>query len=140
MVASIAHNGGRSCVNASSIWVPSHAEEISEAVAARLSEILPLAAHDENALLAPFVDPNVAERISKMIDQGLGEQGAREVTARHRQGDRLTKWQNCSYLLPTLVLCEDADHSLANKEFLFPFASVVKANQERYLRRLGQVW
>jgi len=137
MVASIADNGGRSCVNASSIWVPAHAEEISEALAARLSQIVPLAADDENALLAPFVDSNVAERISNMIDQGLNEPGARDVTATRRQGARLSRWQNCSYLLPTLVLCEDAEHSLANKEFLFPFASVVKVNQDRIPAALG---
>ena len=137
MVASIADNGGRSCVNASSVWVPAHAEEISDALAARLSQIVPLAADDENALLAPFVDPNVAERISNMIDQGLSEPGALDVTATHRKGDRLTRWQNCSYLLPTLVLCEDAEHSLANKEFLFPFASVVKVNQDRIPAALG---
>jgi hypothetical protein len=33
MVASIADNGGRSCVNASAVWAPAHAEEISEALA-----------------------------------------------------------------------------------------------------------
>ena len=30
-----------------------------------------------------------------------------------------------TYLLPTIVLCERPDHPLANREFLFPFASVV---------------
>ena len=98
MVASIAENGGRSCVNASGIWVPAHAEEISQALAERLAQIIPRAADDENAQLAPFVDPNVATRISNMIDQGLTEPGARDVTASHRQADRLTQWQNCSYL------------------------------------------
>lgn len=137
MVNSIADNGGRSCVNASGIWVPSHAEEISEAVAARLAQIVPRAADDEKALLAPFVDPNVATRISQMIDQGLTEPGARDVTAKHRQGDRLTQWQNCSYLLPTLVLCDNSEHSLANKEFLFPFASVVRISQEQVPEALG---
>ena len=37
MVASIADNGGRSCVNASAVWAPAHAEEISEALAERLA-------------------------------------------------------------------------------------------------------
>ena len=35
MVASIADNGGRSCVNASAVWAPAHAEEIAEALAKR---------------------------------------------------------------------------------------------------------
>ncbi len=137
MVNSIADNGGRSCVNASGIWVPAHAEKISEAIAARLAQIVPRAADDENALLAPFADANVATRISQMIDQGLTEPGARDVTSTHRQDDRLTQWQNCSYLLPTLLLCEAAEHPLANKEFLFPFASVVKVNQEQIPEALG---
>ncbi len=85
MVRSIADNGGRSCINASSIWVTAHAEEISEALAERLAQIKPLAADHEAAQLAPFVDPNVAARISQMIDQGLNEPGAREVT-RSREG------------------------------------------------------
>ena len=40
----------------------------------------------KTAQLAPFRDPNVASRISQMIDQGLTEPGARDVTARSPQG------------------------------------------------------
>ena len=128
MVASIADNGGRSCVNASAVWTPKYADEISEALAKRLAQIVPRAADDENAQIAPFVDPNVATRINAIIDQGLSEPGARDVTAAYRDGERLVSWNNCSYLLPTIIRC-DTDHSLAKKEFLFPFASVVEAKQ-----------
>lgn len=137
MVRSIADNGGRSCINASGIWVPAHADEISEALAERLAKITPRAADDDEAQLAPFADPNVAMRISQIIDQGLTNPGAREVTASHRKGERLVTSQGCSYLLPTVVLCEDAQHPLANKEFLFPFASVVKTTQEQIPEVLG---
>ena len=137
MVRSIADNGGRSCINASGIWVPRHAEEISEALAERLSRILPLPAEDDRAQLAPFADVNVAGRISQMIDQGLATPGAREVTASKREGSRLVKQNGCSYLLPTIVLCETADHPLANKEFMFPFASVVTAEIENIPQVLG---
>src|SRR5687767_6314493 len=65
MVTSIAANGGRSCINASGIWVTAHAEEISEALAARLARIAPRAADDDEAQLAPFADANVASRISQ---------------------------------------------------------------------------
>ena len=129
IVASIADNGGRSCVNASAVWVPKYADEIAEALAERLAEIAPRAADDEDAKIAPFVDPQVAKRINAIIDQGLSEPGARDVTAAHRAGERLAVWNNCSYLLPTIVRC-DADHPLAQKEFLFPFASVVEVNQD----------
>jgi len=130
MVASIVDNGGRSCINASGIWVTKHAEEIAEAVAARLAQVMPRASDDEKAQLAPFVDPNVAARISQLIDQGLTEPGVRDVTASHRTGERLTSWNGCSYLLPTVLLCENAEHPMANKEFLFPFASVVQVKPE----------
>lgn len=129
MIASIAENGGRSCVNASSIWTPKYANEIAEALAKRLVEISPRAADDENALLAPFADPQVANRINTMIDHALTEPGARDVTAAYRDGERLVNWSNCSYLLPTIVRC-DFDHSLANREFLFPFASVLQVDQK----------
>ncbi len=129
MVASIADNGGRSCVNASAIWTPRYENEIAEALAERLARIVPRAAEDENAQIAPFVDPQVATRINSIIDQGLSEPGARDVTAPYRDGERLVSWNGCSYLLPTIVQC-DPDHPLAFKEFLFPFASVVKANAD----------
>jgi acyl-CoA reductase-like NAD-dependent aldehyde dehydrogenase len=137
MVRSIADNGGRSCINASTIWVPSHAREISEALGERLALILPRAADDADAQLAPFADFNVAARISQLIDQGLTEPGGREVTASYRRSDRLVKEQGCTYLLPTIVLCDYFDHPLANREFMFPFASVVTARQEQMAEMLG---
>ncbi len=126
IIASIADNGGRSCVNASAVWTPKHADEIAEALAERLARIVPRAADDEDAKIAPFVDPQVASRINSIIDQNLDE--ARDVTAAHRDAERLAVWNNCSYLLPTVIRC-DVDHPLAKKEFLFPFASVVQVQQ-----------
>jgi acyl-CoA reductase-like NAD-dependent aldehyde dehydrogenase len=136
MVRSIADNGGRSCINASGIWVPSHAEEIGEALAERLAKIVPRDADDDEAQLAPFADANVATRISHLIDQGLTEPGARELSASYRDA-RLVSRDSCSFLLPTVVLCEGPEHSLANREYLFPFASVVKASQKDIPEVLG---
>ncbi len=112
-------------------------EEIAEALAERLAKILPRAADDPEARLAPFADPNVAQRISQMIDQGLQNEGAREVTASHRDGSRLVVQDGCSYLLPTIVQCDNSDHPLANKEFMFPFASVVAAQPDDIPAALG---
>jgi acyl-CoA reductase-like NAD-dependent aldehyde dehydrogenase len=128
MVASIADNGGRSCVNASAIWTPKYEREIAEALAERLARIVPRAADDESAQIAPFVEPQIATRINTIIEQGLSEPGARDVTAAYRDGDRLVSWNGCSYLLPTIIQC-DPDHPLAMKEFLFPFAAVVKVEE-----------
>ena len=136
IIASIADNGGRSCVNASAVWTPGRADEISEALAFRLAQIQPKAADDETAKLAPFVDPNVASRISQIIDQGLNEPGARDVTAAHRRTNRLVEWNDCSYLLPTIIHCENVEHPLANKEFLFPFAAVVNVRADEMIEKL----
>jgi acyl-CoA reductase-like NAD-dependent aldehyde dehydrogenase len=135
--ASIVENGGRSCINASGVWVTRHAKEIAEALGKRLAAITPRAADDTDARIAPFADPNVARRISQLIDQGLAEEGARDVTGAYRDGERLVEWQGCSYLLPTIVYCERPDHPLANREFLFPYASVVEVAPAELPKILG---
>ena len=138
IAASIADNGGRSCVNASGVWVnESHAERVATALAKKLVQIVPRSADDPQATLAPFADPKVAERISQQIDIGLDTPGAREITAELRGGPRLVQHDGCTYLLPTVVLCDGADHPLANREFLFPFAAVVKVSAEEMARMPG---
>jgi acyl-CoA reductase-like NAD-dependent aldehyde dehydrogenase len=136
IVASILENGGRSCVNASGVWVPARGREIAEALGERLGKVAPRAADDPEAPLAPFADPNVAARISAIIDQGLAEPGARDVTAAYREGGRLVTWEGSTYLRPTVVEC-GADHPLANREFLFPFASVVEVGEREIPEALG---
>jgi acyl-CoA reductase-like NAD-dependent aldehyde dehydrogenase len=132
IAGSIADNGGRSCVNASGVWVAaSHAERVADAIAARLASIVPRAADDEHATLAPFADPRVAERISAQLDSGLQTPGAREVTLVHRPTPRLVTFSGSTYLQPTVVLCDSPDHPLANREFLFPYAAVVGVTPEQ---------
>jgi hypothetical protein len=136
MVASILENGGRSCINASGVWVTAHAADIAEALAERLARVAPRDAEDPEAQLAPFADASVAERISDMIDSQM--EGAREVTAGKRGGARrLATHQGCAYLLPTIVHCAGPEHPLANREFLFPFASVVEVDETEIPRALG---
>ena len=137
MVASILENSGRSCINASGVWVPRHAEAIAQALAQRLAKVVPRDEADELAQIAPFADAGVAGRIAKMIDADLDGEGAIDVTATYREGERLAVYDGCSYLLPTIVLCESPEHPLANREFLFPFASVVQVQQEDIPRTLG---
>ncbi|HKW97631.1 MAG TPA: aldehyde dehydrogenase family protein [Bryobacteraceae bacterium] len=135
MVASIVENSGRSCINASGVWAPEKAGEIAEALAERLAHIFPLDAEDPDAQLAPFADSSVAERISAMIDSA--QEGARDVTAEKRRGGRLATLQGCTYLLPTIIHCPSAEHDLANREFLFPFASVVEIDEGAIPHALG---
>ena len=129
-VKSIAENGGRSCVNASGVWTPGHGREIADALAQRLAAIVPRAADDPAAEIAPFVDPRVARHINSQIDAGLAEPGAEDMTARHRSGPRLVERDGSTYLLPTVIHCTSSAHPLANREFLFPYAAVVDVTAE----------
>jgi hypothetical protein len=137
MVASVLENSGRSCVNASGVWVTSHGDAIAEALAERLAAVVPRAPEDDGAQIAPFANAQVAARISASIDEGLAAGGARDVTAGRRRTGRLVSDDGCTYLLPTVVRCDSAEHPLANREFLFPFASVVEVRPEEVPQRLG---
>jgi hypothetical protein len=131
IAGSVAENGGRSCVNASGVWMPSHGRELAEALAAKLIAIEPRAAIDPAAEISPFVDARIAERISGQIDAALHEPGAEDVTMRLRKGPRLVKAHGATFLLPTVIHCSSSEHPLANREFLFPFVSVVDVTPEQ---------
>lgn len=137
MADSVAANGGRSCINASSIWTPRHGREIAEAIAERFAKIRPLPADDENATLAAFANRAFAEQISAAIDYEIGGGGATDVTEKLRGAPRLATQDGCMYLLPTIVHCESIEHGLANKEYLFPFASVVECPTARMPEAIG---
>jgi hypothetical protein len=136
IITSAVDNGGRSCVNASGVWVPRHGRKIAEALAERFAAITPKPSSDESAQLAPFADAGVASRISALIDRDLREEGALDLTHDIR-GDRVVEFEGCTYLLPTVVWCERRDHPLANREFLFPFISVVEAPEAEIPEAIG---
>ncbi len=137
MVESILSNSGRSCLNASGVWAPRHGREIAEALAERLAQVTARAMDDPEAQLAAFVNPKVAERMSEMIDSGLRQGGAEDVTAKYRRTPRLIKKDGATFLLPTIVWCESPEHPLTKYELLFPFASVVEAPQNELIERMG---
>jgi Aldehyde dehydrogenase family len=137
MVSSIADNGGRSCINASAVVVPKYAAEITDALAQRLGPLAPLPARDENARLAAFANPRMADSIDAAIEEGLKSPGAEDVTARYRSGPRKVAFEGASYLRPTIVLCNSFAHPLANREFLCPYASVVQVPQADMLSQIG---
>jgi acyl-CoA reductase-like NAD-dependent aldehyde dehydrogenase len=137
MVASVSDNGGRSCINASGVWAPRHAREIAEALAERLAAIEARPLDDPDAKLAAFPDPAVAHAVSAYIDDHLKAGGAEDLTAKHRPSGRVSEAGGCTFLLPTVVRCDDPSHPLASSEFLFPFVSVVEAPQESVLETMG---
>ena len=116
---------------------PRHAAEIADALAQRLGPIEPSPAHDENARLSAFANPKTADAIDATIEEGLRTAGAVEITAQYRKGPRKTTFQGGMYLRPVIVLCDSFAHPLANREFLFPFASVVPVAQSEMLEQIG---
>jgi acyl-CoA reductase-like NAD-dependent aldehyde dehydrogenase len=136
LVTSIAENGGRSCLNASGVWTSRGGRELAEALAARLTGIPALPLDHPEARLAAFPRSQVAHHISDLIDRHLRVPGAVDLTAEIR-GSRVAEAGGCTFLLPTVVWCEDPDHPLANTELLFPFASVVQVPQSEMLARIG---
>ncbi len=136
MAKSIADNGGRSCVNASGVWVSRHGDSIARALAERLAAIVPRAADDPDAGLAPFANAGVARRIDSMIENDLSEPGAEDITLAIRGTPRLAELDGCTYLVPTVIRCYRT-HPLANREFLFPFASVVEVPEAEMPAALG---
>ncbi|MFC1762578.1 aldehyde dehydrogenase family protein [Planctomycetota bacterium] len=134
---SVARNGGRSCVNASTIVVPRHGQAVAEALAKKLTKIVPLPLDAEEAQLAGFANGRVPQAINQKLDQALAQPGATDVTASQRCNDRLVELEGQTYLQPTAVYCGDSDHELAKTEFMYPFASVVEIPQEQMLDWIG---
>lgn len=137
IVESIAANGGRACVNTSSVWTPKNADQIAEALAKKLAGVKPRPWDDPDCEISAFANAAVGEAINNMVDEGLKSGEAVDVTEKIRGTPRLVKEGRCSWLLPTIVRCDTPEHPLANKEFLFPYASVIECPQYDVLNRIG---
>ncbi len=138
LVKSVAGNSGRSCINASAILTPRHGRELAEALAAELVQITPRDRHDPQAALAGFANSQMAQWMNQQIEQGLATPGAEDVTARLRgSSERLVVAGGITYMLPTIIHCDSFDHPLANREFMFPFASVTNVPPREMLTRIG---
>lgn len=134
---SVARNGGRSCVNASTIVVPRHGAAVAAALAQKLAAILPRPLDAPEATLAGFANSRVPQAINQKIDQALTQPGAVDVSSEIRKNERLVDLDGQTYLQPTVVHCMDPSHALARTEFLFPFASVVEIPEKQMLDWIG---
>ncbi len=128
-------NSGRGCINCSGVWASRHTEEIAQAIAERIGPIDVKPPDDPEAALAAFTVPGQAQAIAATIEQNVNESGTKDMTAGF--GPRLVEQAHCAYLRPWVVHCDSPDRALANKEFMFPFVSVVKCPQEEMLGRIG---
>jgi len=81
--------------------------------------------------------PGVAAAISQAIDADVQQAGVTDVTARHRDVDRVIPHGLADYLLPTVVHCDSPDAAVAQKEYMFPFVSVVQCPESQVLEKIG---
>jgi acyl-CoA reductase-like NAD-dependent aldehyde dehydrogenase len=136
MVESVASNSGRGCINCSGIWASRHTREIAEALAARIGPIDALSPIDDKSELAAFTNPQMATGTWSMIQQDLSEAGVQDMTASY--GPRLIERERCAYLRPMVVHADSPARGVAAKEYMFPFASVVKCEQKDMIKSIGQ--
>jgi acyl-CoA reductase-like NAD-dependent aldehyde dehydrogenase len=137
LISSISDNGGRSCINTSTIIVPKYGREIASALAERLAQFEPRSNEDPEAKLSGFANPQMADSIDKTITEDLKTPGAEDMTALYRQGSRKVEFQGGLYLKPSIIWCSDPQHPLANREFLCPYASVLEIKEEQMLENLN---
>ena len=136
IAASVADNGGRSCINASGVRAAASGRELAEGLAERLARIRARPLDDPEAALAAFPSRQAAQAMSDYLDAQLAGGGAEDLTAKHRDGSRVAEAGGCWFVLPTVVWCDSADHPLAQAEFLFPFVSVVEVPEEELVGKL----
>ena len=84
-----------------------------------------------------FANPAMPEWIDSTITADLATAGAADISAALRGTPRRAARDGMNYLLPTIIRCQNFDHPLANREFLFPFASVTNVPQSQMLDVIG---
>jgi acyl-CoA reductase-like NAD-dependent aldehyde dehydrogenase len=134
MAESIYINSGRGCINCSGVWASRHTREIADALAAKLGPIEALPPDNPKAGLAAFTVPGMGAAVWQQIEQDIKGEGVTHVTEKY--GPRLVEQGRASYLRPTILHVESAESGAAHKEYMFPFASVVKCPQAEMLRRI----
>jgi acyl-CoA reductase-like NAD-dependent aldehyde dehydrogenase len=135
MAESIYINSGRGCINCSGIWASRHTQEIAGALAERLGPIEALPPNDPKAGLAAFTVPGMGAAVWKQIEQDLQGDGVTHATAKY--GPRLVEQERASYLRPTIIHATSPEASVAQKEYMFPFASVIACPQAEMLKKIG---
>jgi acyl-CoA reductase-like NAD-dependent aldehyde dehydrogenase len=132
LCTSVAYNGGRSCINASTVAVCGDPEPVARALAARLGALRMGALDDPDATLAAFSDPATAVAIDAQVEAALA--GAVDETS--AWGSRVRHHDGMTGLRPTVVRCS-LDHPLARTELPFPFVAVCAADPRTVIDALG---
>ena len=87
--------------------------------------------------MAAFTVAGAGEAINNMIDDDARLPGVTETTAKYRQGPRRLPHERYDFLLPTVLHCSTPESPAANREYMFPFVSVVECPQEKMVAAMG---
>jgi acyl-CoA reductase-like NAD-dependent aldehyde dehydrogenase len=131
MVDSVYRNGGRSCINCSSIYASRHGKEIAAALAAKLGPIEVLPPDDPDSGLAAFTIEGAAEAIWQGIEHDSGAGDVTDMTASY--GERLVEKPPVAYLRPVVLHHASHESESRNKEYMFPLVNVVDCPQAKML-------
>ena len=131
MVDSVYRNGGRSCINCSSIYASRHTKEIAAALAAKLGPMEVLPPDDPKSGLAAFTIEGAAAAIWQGIEHDSGHLEVSEMTASY--GNRLVEKPPVAYLRPVVLHHASHESESRNKEFMFPLVNVVECPQAKML-------
>ncbi len=131
MADSVYRNGGRSCINISSIYASRHTKEIAAALAEKLGPIEVLPPDDPNAGLAAFTIEGAAQAIWKGVERDVDTPAVTDMTASY--GDRLVEKPPVAYLRPVVLHHSSQDSDSRNKEYMFPLVNVVECPQDKML-------
>ena len=134
---SVLYNGGRSCINASTIVTTKGGEDLANLLARRWAAIRGAPLDDETGVLAGFPDPNRAALLSNELDEALKIPGATDVSADARGCSRVDQEGALSFVLPTVVWATDPEHPLVRRERPFPVVTIVQIPEQNIVSWIG---
>ncbi len=137
IVQSTIENGGRSCINASTLIAPKpYAKRIATALADILGPIEPLPLNDTQAQLAAYPRPETADQVfAKMLQscrEGHGEMFTTDF------GIRAIRYRNCSFLRPVVAYFPKLSEPVSRFEFLAPALAVSTDEGIAFREQLGR--
>jgi len=129
-VVSMMKDGGRGCINLSTIICEKNGAEIARRIAEKIVPLKLYCPLDSRAQLGAFKYREAALAINAQIDTLLGND--RECTAEIRKSPRLVEEKGATFLLPTVVYCtgKSKQSTLFGKEYPFPFITVIEQHEE----------
>lgn len=131
LVDSVYRNGGRSCINTSSIYASRHTKEIAQALAEKLGPIEVLPPDDPNSGLAAFTIEGSAKAIWGALENDIEAPEVTDMTAKF--GERLVEKPPVAYLRPVVLHHASHESASRNKEYMFPMVNVVECPQAKML-------